>query len=190
MKKNLFFLLLFGSFYLINAQVSMITSPFSQNLTKSDLDFSGDRKLYAVGINDKNTENYFVVSKNRSGAENDELFIEKFTKNDDGFSRSFQYKLVHSINKSLAYIDNRASYIDVDKDGNYESISLIDQHESGPESKVEKVIGMILYKNTAYEVWISQDDQFSQNHFSENFSELPSAVSKHFLDFWNGLKKL
>lgn len=58
----------------------MITSPFSQNLTKADLDFSGDRKLYAVGINDKNTENYFVVSKNRSGAENDELFIEKMYK--------------------------------------------------------------------------------------------------------------
>lgn len=190
MKKNIFFLLLFGSFYLINAQVSMITSQFSQNLTKSDLDFSGDRKLYAVGINDKNTENYFVVSKNRSGAENDELFIEKFTKNGENFTRSFQYKLVHPINKSLAYIDNRASYIDVDKDGNYESISLIDQHQSGPESKVEKVIGMILYKNTSYEVWISQEDQFSQNHFSENFSELPSAVSKHFLDFWNGLKKL
>ena len=190
MKKSLLVFVLFGTFYLINAQVSMITSSFSQNLKKSDLDFSGDRKLYAIGINDKNTENYFVVSKNPSGAENDELFIEKFTKNGDGFSRSFQYKLVHPINKSLAYIDNRASYIDVDKDGNYESISLIDQHESGPESKVEKVIGMILYKNISYEVWISKDDHFSQNHFSENFSELPTAVSKHFLDFWNGLKKL
>ena len=57
MKKNLFFLLLFGRFYLINAQVSMITSPFSQNLTKADLDFSGDRKLYAVGSNPPTMKN-------------------------------------------------------------------------------------------------------------------------------------
>lgn len=189
MKKNLLFLLLFGSFYLVNGQVSMITSPFSQNLTKSDLDFSGDRKLYAVGINDKNTENYFVVSKNRSGAENDELFIEKFTKNGEGFSRSFQYKLIHPINKSLAFIDNRASYIDVDKDGNYESISMIDQYESGPESPVEKVIGMILHNNKAYEVWVSKEDNFTKNFYSPNFSNLPPSISTHFIDFWNKLAK-
>ena len=71
MKKSLSFLLFIAIFHFVNAQVSMITSQFSQNLTKSDLPFSGDRKLYAVGIDDKNTENYFVVSKNRSGADND-----------------------------------------------------------------------------------------------------------------------
>lgn len=190
MKKNLLFLILFGTVYLLNAQVRMITSQFSQNLTKSDLPFSGDRKLYAIGINDKNAENYFVVSKNRSGADNDELFIEKFTKEGNGFIKSYQYKLTHPINKSLAFIDNRASYSDVDKDGNYESLSLIDQHQSGPESKVEKVIGMILYQNTAYEVWISAEDEFSQNHFSANFSKLPVSVKEHFLKFWDGLDKI
>lgn len=189
MKKNLLLLILLGTVYFVNAQVSMITSQFSQNLTKSDLLFSGDRKLYAIGINDKNTENYLVVSKNQSGAENDELYIEKFTKEGNQFKQSFQYKLTHPINKSLAFINNRASYSDVDKDGNYESLSLIDQHESGPESKVEKVIGMIMYQNKAYEVWVSNDDNFSENFFSENFSELPQPVSKHFLDFWNGLNK-
>ncbi|KEY19445.1 hypothetical protein [Kaistella antarctica] len=190
MKKSLSFLFFIAIFHFVNAQVSMITSKFSQNLTKSDLPFSGDRKLYAVGIDDKNTENYFVVSKNRSGADRDELFIEKFTKKGNEFIKSFQYKLTHPINKSLAFIDNRASYSDVDKDGNYESLSLIDQHQSGPESKVEKVIGMILYQNTAYEVWISAEDEFSQNHFSANFSKLPVAVKEHFLKFWDGLNKI
>ena len=189
MKKNLLFLILFGTVYSLNAQVSMITSQFSQNLTKSDLPFSGDRKLYAIGIDDKNTENYFVVSKNRSGADNDELFIEKFTKEGKQFVKSFQYKLTHPINKSLAFVDNRASYSDVDKDGNYESISIIDQHEAGPESKVEKVIGMIMYKNKPYEIFVSADDKFSQNFYSDNFSQLPTPISKHFIDFWNRLNK-
>lgn len=189
MKKNLLFLILFGTVYFVNAQVSMISSQFSQNLTKSDLPFSGDRKLYATGINDKTTENYFVVSKNRSGAENDELYIEKFTKTGSTFSRTFQYKKTHPINKSLAFVDNRASYSDVDKDGNYESISIIDQHEAGPESKVEKVIGMIMYKNKPYEIFVSADDNFSQNFFSDNFSQLPTPISKHFIDFWNRLNK-
>lgn len=190
MKKSLLVFVLFGTFYLINAQVSMITSSFSQNLKKSDLDFSGDRKLYAIGINDKNTENYFVVSKNPSGAENDELYLEKFTKDKTGFVRTFQYKLNHSINKSLAFIDNRASYSDVDKDGNYESISIIDQHESGPDSAVEKVVGVIMYNNKSYSVWISNEDQFSKNHFSDNFDQLPINVKEHFLKFWDGLKKI
>lgn len=189
MKKNLLFLILFATVYLVNAQVSIVTSQFSQNLTKSDLPFSGDRKLYAIGINDTNTENYFVVSKNQSGASNDELYIEKFTKHGSGFKRTFQYKRTHPINKSLAFVDNRASYSDIDKDGNYESISIVDEHKDGPQSPVDKVVGLILYKNKAFEVWVSAEDQFSKNYFSDNFSELPVAVKDHFLKFWNGLKK-
>lgn len=189
MKKFTAFLFLLFSI-VFNAQVSMITSGFSQNLTKSDLDFSGDRKLYATGINDKNTENYFVISKNRSGAENDELYLEKFTKVGSDFIKSFSYKLEHPVNKSLAFINNRASYSDVDKDGNYESISLVDQHRSGPESEVVKVYGIIQYKNKAYVVWVSAEDGFSKNYLSENFSELPSSVKDFFLKFWNGLNKV
>ena len=189
MKKNLLFLILLGTVYFVNAQVSMITSQFSQNLTKSELPFSGDRKLYAIGIDDKNTENFFVVSKNRSGAETDELFIEKFTKEGNEFIKSFQYKLTHPIHKSLAFVDNRASYSDVDKDGNYESLSIIDQHESGPQSKVVKVIGLIMHQNKAYEIWVSAEDNFTKNFFSDNFSELPQPISKHFVDFWNRLNK-
>ena len=189
MFKRLVLIFLLVSSFSAQAQVSMITSGFSQNLTKVDLPFGGDRKLYAIGINDKNTENFFVVSKNRAGASNDELYLEKFTKEGSAFSRTFQHKLTHPVNKSLAFVDNRASYLDVDKDGSYESISIIDQHEAGPESKVEKIIGIILYKNKAYEVWVKADDQFSKNHFSTNFSVLPSPVKEHFLKFWDGLDK-
>ncbi|QDP84107.1 hypothetical protein FNJ88_00505 [Chryseobacterium sp. SNU WT5] len=190
MKKNLLFLILSTASIFANAQVGMITSKFTQNLTKNELNFSGDRKLYAVGINDKNTENYFVVSKNRGGADNDELYLEKFTRNDNVFTKSFQYKLTHPINKSLAFVDNRASYSDIDKDGNYESISIIDEHKNGPESEVIRVVGMIMYNNTAYEVWISKEDEFSKNHYSENFSQLPNSIKEHFLKFWDGLNKI
>ena len=174
----------------ISAQVSMITSGFSQNLTKKDLNFSGDRKLYAIGIDDKNTENYFVVSKNALGSKTDEMYLEKFTKNGSIFERTFSYKMEHPIILSLSFINNRASYTDLDKDGNYESISLVEEHRSGPESEILKVYGIIQYKNKAFVVWISKDDGFTKNHFSENFSELPIPIKTHFLKFWDGLDKV
>lgn len=167
----------------------MISSAFTTNLTKDDIDFSGDRKMYAVGIDDQNSENIFVVSKNRAGADSDELFLEKFTKSDSGYSTSFSHKITYPINKSLAFVDNRASYSDVDKDGNYESLSMIEQNENGPESPVQKVTGLIIYKNVGYEVWITSEDGFSQNQYSKNFGELPDSVSAFFLKFWDGLNK-
>lgn len=187
--KHLYLIFIFA-FSLANAQVSMITSGFSQNLTKNDLNFSGDRKLYAVGINDKNTENYFVVSKNKSGAENDELYLEKFTKVNDDFTLTFSHKISHSINKSLAFVDNRATYSDVDKDGNYESLSIVDEHENGPQSELKKVYGIIQYNNKAYLIWVSAEDGFNKNYFSENFEDLPISIKDHFLKFWNGLNKV
>ncbi|GJQ07181.1 hypothetical protein CAPN010_13390 [Capnocytophaga cynodegmi] len=35
-----------------NAQVGEVISGFTTHLTKSDLPFSGDRKVYVVGLND------------------------------------------------------------------------------------------------------------------------------------------
>lgn len=189
MKKILIFSVLIFSLACFKAQVSMITSGFSQNLTKKDLNFSGDRKLYAIGINDKNYENYFVVSKNAYGASSDEMYLEKFTKNGSDFSKTFSYKMEHPINLSLSFVNNRASFADVDKDGNYESISIVDEHQSGPESPVEKVHGIIQYKNNAYVVSVSAEDDFSKNEFSSNFSKLPKEISAHFLKFWNELSK-
>ncbi|MFC6268598.1 hypothetical protein [Frigoriflavimonas asaccharolytica] len=189
MKKSLFLSLILCTFLSVNAQVSIVTSGFSQNLTKAELNFSGDRKLFATGINDKTTENYFVVSKNKSGAETDELYLEKFTKKGRNFTKSFSYKLEHPVNKSLAFIDNRASYSDVDKDGNYESISIVDAYENGPDSKLQTVYGIIQYNNEAYIVSLSGEDGFIKNTFSENFSKLPKQISDFFLNFWDGLKK-
>ncbi len=189
MKKFLLIFLICFSTIQYSAQVSVITSGFSQNLTKKDLNLSGDRKLYAIGINDKNSENYFVVSKNAYGASSDEMYLEKFTKNVSGFSKTFSYKMEHPINLSLSFVNNRANFADVDKDGNYESISIVDEHQSGPESPVEKVHGIILYKNNAYIVSVSAENDFSKNEFSSNFSKLPKEISAHFLKFWNELSK-
>ena len=163
MKKVLLFLILLGSVFFVYAQVSMVTSLFSQKLSKDDLPFCGQRKLYAIGINDKNTENYFVVSKNRSGAETDELYIEKFTKTGNIFNRTFQYKKNHPVNKSLAFVENRARYSDMDKDRHYENLSIVDEHHAA--SKVVKVMGMIIYKNKANELWVSNDGNFSKKTF-------------------------
>lgn len=63
MKKFFFCSILFTITFWTNAQVTTVIDGFSTNLTKNDLPFSGDRKLYAIGLNDSKSVNYIVVSK-------------------------------------------------------------------------------------------------------------------------------
>jgi len=130
----------------LQAQITTVMDRFSTNLTKSDLNFSGDRKVYAIGLNDRNSENYLVVSKNAKGAANDRLYIEKFTKENDGFKRTFSKEFTHPINLSLAFVNNRMTYSDVDKDGNAEFLYVVDANENGIESPLETVYGVCVYK--------------------------------------------
>lgn len=188
MKKILFTLATVLSLTL-SAQITQVTSGFTQNLTKADIPFSGDRKLYSTGLNDSTTENIFVVSKNQKGAASDELWLEKFTKKGSGYVRTYSHQMTHPVNLSLAFVNNRASYGDIDKDGNYESLSVVDEYSNGPDTDLERSNGVIMYKNEAYVVYVDHKDNFTENHFSTNFSKLPESVKASFLEFWNSLDK-
>lgn len=189
MKKIVLVVSFLMSLVFSQAQVSTVISGFTTNLTKNDLPFSGDRKLYAIGMNDKLSNNYIVVSKNKSGSETDELHIDKFTETKNKkFEHTFSVKLTHPINLSLAFVNNRMMYSDIDKDGYAEFIYIVDQHINGVGSPVEKVYGIIVYKNTAYKIWKQAEDGFSKNYYDDNFSKLPTNVREKFEEFWNGLK--
>lgn len=173
----------------LNGQVTTVVSGFTQNLTKSDLPFQGDRKMFVTGINDKLTENVLVVSKNKSGASNDELFIEKFTKTNAGYTKSFSTLFSHPVNKSLAFVNNRMMYSDADKDGHAEMLFVVDENEAGPESPLQKVWGIIIYKNEAYKLWATAEDNFTETKYDTNFSQLPEKIKNDFLAFWDKLDK-
>ncbi|MFK7058613.1 hypothetical protein V3Q90_00555 [Flavobacterium oreochromis] len=173
----------------LNAQVSTIVSGFTQNLTKNDLPFQGDRKMYAIGLNDKLTENFLVVSKNKSGAATDELYIEKFTKTNQGYEKTFATNFSHPINKSLAFVNNRMKYTDVDKDGNMEMLLVIDENQAGPESPLHKVWGLIIYKNEAYKLWTTADSDFTKTNFDEKMAKLPENIKTNLVAFWDELDK-
>ncbi len=186
MKKILATLVCILSAFLSQAQVSVINSGFTTNLTKNDLPFSGDRKLFATGLNDRLSNNYIVVSKNKHGAENDELYIEKFTEtSNQNFNLSFSTKLTHKINLSLAFVNNRMMYSDIDKDGYAEFLFIVDEHTNGVGSNVEKTNGIIVYKNTAYKIWRLAKDLFNKNYYDTNYLQLPEEVRTEFESFWN-----
>jgi hypothetical protein len=187
MKKIIFTLSIFTS-TLYFSQITTVTNGFSTNLTKSDLNFSGDRKLHAIGLNDKTSENYVVVSKNKSGAESDELYVDKFRKNSDGsFTKVATEKFTHPINLSLSFVNNRMMYGDVDKDGNGDFIYNIEQNKNGVESPLEKAWGLVVFNNKTYKLWKNEDDNFKKTYTDEAFQKLPEAVKTKFLDFFNKL---
>lgn len=189
MKNILTILVLIGSIHL-NAQVSTVTSSFTTRLTKSDLPFSGDRKVYAVGLNDRKTENILVVSKNAIGAEGDELYIEKFTKNSSGgYDLTFSHKKTHPKNRALVFVNNRAMLIDNDKDGYMELMYMLREAPEGVDFPAEKTTFFIVANNQAYEVWVLKKDNYQENYFSDNFSELPQNLQDEILNFWNKLNK-
>lgn len=170
------------------SQITTVTNGFSTNLTKSDLDFSGDRKLYAIGLNDKTSENYLVVSKNKAGAENDMLYVDKFRKNNDGsFTKVVTEKFTHPINKSLSFVNNRMMYSDVDKDGNGDFLYNIEQNENGVESPLEKAWGLVVFNNKTYKLWKNKDDNFKKTYTDDAFQKLSEPVKSKFLEFFNGL---
>lgn len=192
MKKIIYFFIILLSLNQLKAQVSIITDQFSSMITNRD--YSSDRKLFEVELNDKLTKNYVVVSKNKRGAENDILYIEKFTKNKKatfikGFVKTFSIKFTHKTNLSLSFVRNRMMYKDIDKDGNVEFIYIIKEQENGVNSPLMKIIGLIMYKNKAYKLWVHAKESFKTTHFDENFKELPENVSSEFLEFWDKLKK-
>lgn len=190
MKNIFYFFSILLTFSQLKAQVSVITNQFSSNLTKKDLNFSSDRKLFAVGVNDKLTENYIVVSKNKRGAENDILCIDKFTrKGDQKFIKTFTTRFIHKTNLSISFVQNRMMYKDIDKDGNMEFLYIIKEQENGMKSPLNKVTGLIMYKNKGYKLWVNASEKFETTHFDKNFKDLPENISSEFLTFWNSLRK-
>ncbi|WP_153935336.1 hypothetical protein [Riemerella anatipestifer] len=188
--KNILLVLALLSNVIVKSQVTTVIDGFSTHLTKSDLPFSGDRKLFAIGFNDRLTNNYIVVSKNKAGAENDLLYIEKFEKKQENvFEKVFSTKLEHPVNKSLAFVNNRMMYSDIDKDGYAEFIYIVDQYKNGMNSPLERVWGIVVYKNKAYKMWTTVESQFSDTVFDDDFKTLPEKVKTEFLDFWNQLNK-
>ena len=173
-----------------NAQVGQVISGFTTHLTKSDLPFSGDRKIYAVGLNDRNTENILVISKNAIGAEGDELYIEKFTKLQDGsYQKNFSHKKTHPKNRALVFVNNRSMLLDNDKDGNMEFIYMLQESPDGIDNPSEKTTFFIVANNQAYEVWTLRKDNHRENYFSDNFSHLTESLQNEIMKFWNKLKK-
>lgn len=173
----------------IMAQISTVVDRFSTNLTKSDLNFSGDRKLYAIGLNDRKTENYLVVSKNAKGAADDRLWIEKFTKTGNDFERTFSKEFKHANNLSLSFVNNRMTYSDVDKDGNAEFLYVVEANENGIESPLETVWGVCVYKNKAYLLTARKTDRFLNTEIDPAFKNLPANIQEYFLNFWTAMKK-
>lgn len=172
------------------AQVGQVISGFTTHLTKSDLPFSGDRKVYAVGLNDRNTENILVISKNAIGAEGDELYIEKFTKLQDGsYQKNFSHKKTHPKNRALVFVNNRSMLPDDDKDGNMEFMYMLQENPEGIDMPAEKTTFFIVANNQVYEVWVMKKDNYRENYFSDNFSDLTESLQNKIMDFWNKLKK-
>lgn len=170
------------------SQITQVTDGFSTNLTKADLNFSGDRKLYATGLNDKTSENYLVVSKNKVGAENDVLYVDKFRKDKDGsFTKVLTESFTHPINKSLSFVNNRMMFSDIDKDGNGDFLFSIEQNENGVESPLEKAWALVVFNNKTYKLWKNADDKFQKTFTDEGFQQLPENVKTKFLDFFNSL---
>lgn len=175
---------------IFNAQVTEVISGFTQNLTKNDLPFSGDRKVFATGLNDRNTENIFVVSKNKIGAEGDELYIEKFTKNaSGGYDRTFSHKKTHPINRALIFVNNRGMLTDVDKDGNMEISYMLQESPDGVDNPSEKTTFFTIFKNEAFEIYNLKEENYQINHFSDNFNQLPPQLQQNLIDFWKKLDK-
>lgn len=188
--KSLIFILCLGFSQMIQAQVTEIISGFTKNLTKQDLPFSGDRKVFATGLNDRNTENIFVVSKNKIGAEGDELYIEKFTKNaSGGYDRTFSHKKTHPKNRALVFVNNRAMLSDVDKDGNMEISYMLQESPNGVDNPSEKTTFFTIFKNEAFEIYNLKEENYQINHFSPNFKKLPSEIQKKLIDFWVKIDK-
>ncbi len=189
--KNLILILFISlTFKHLNAQVSVITDQFSTNLTKKDLNFSGDRKLFAIAVNDQHTKNYIVVSKNKRGAKNDILSIDKFTKKKGKiFEKTFTTQFTHKTNLSIAFVQDKMMYKDIDKDGHMEFMYIVKKNKDGMNSPLTKVIGLIVYKNKAYNLWIDASDNFKTTHFSKKFKELPEHISTEFINFWDSIRK-
>lgn len=184
---SLFVALLPSVFY---AQVTEVISGFTKNLTQKDLPFSGDRKVFATGLNDRNSENIFVVSKNKIGAEGDELYIEKFTKNPSGgYDRTFSHKKTHPVNRALVFVNNRGMLSDVDKDGNMEITYMLQESPDGVENPSDKATFFTIFKNQAFEIYNLKEENYQINHFSENFNQLPPQLQQDLIDFWKKLDK-
>lgn len=189
--KKLYFILFIALLpSVFNAQVTEVISGFTKNLTKKDLSFSGDRKVFATGLNDRNTENIFVVSKNKIGAEGDELYIEKFTKNASGsYDRTFSHKKTHTINRALIFVNNRGLLSDVDKDGNMEITYMLQESPNGVDNPSEKTTFFTIFKNEAFEIYNLKEENYQINHFSDNFNQLPAQLQQKLIDFWEKLDK-
>lgn len=186
MKKIMLFLM-FLNFYVISAQITDITVN-KQKFENSKFPFKGVRVLMVDNITAKNEENYFVFSKNKKDSEQDELYIEQFTKENGKWKLKVSEKIAEEDVITSTW-ENRKSFADVDKDGKADVLLIFSKHEKGNMDNQLEVVQLLFHKHQLY--WISSkaSTNYTEDTFSKNFNELSTELQDFAIQFWNRLDK-
>lgn len=185
--KKLLCLLLICASTVVSAQISQ-TIINKDNFERSDFPYKGDRVLMVEKISGAKEENMFVFTKNKKGEEQDRLYIQQFTKENDKWELKVS-KEVADEGIVTATLNNRKAFNDVEKNGLVDAIFVYTKYNQDNLSKPIEVIELLFYKHQLYWVSSKASSSFEEDQYSPNFKELPTAVQEYVLDYWRKLNK-
>ncbi|MGL4585083.1 MAG: hypothetical protein ACRCVU_19120 [Flavobacterium sp.] len=185
--KKLLCLLFVCASTLVSAQISQ-TIINKDNFEKSDFPYKGDRVLMVEKISGANEENMFVFAKNKKGEEQDRLYIQQYTKENDKWELKVS-KEVADEGIVTATQNNRKAFNDVEKDGLVDALFIYTRNNKGDMDNPIEIIGLLFHKYQLYWVSSKASSSFVEDQYSPNFKELPKAVQEYVLDYWRKLDK-
>lgn len=185
--KRLLCLLFFCATSLVSAQITDIAVN-KASFEKSDFPYKGDRVLLVDRINGSKEENIFVFAKNKREEEQDILYIQQFTKE--------QNKWVLKVSKEIAeegiitsVYNNRKAFNDVEKDGLVDALYIYTRNNKGDMDHPIEIISLLFYKYQLYWMSSTASSDFTEDKYSPNFNTLPKAVQEYVFDYWKTLDK-
>lgn len=181
-------------FYFMFLNVMICSAQISQSIVnkdkfeKSGFPFKGERVLMVDHISASNEENYFVFSKNAKNSDQDELYIEQFTKENDKWILKVS-DIIAEEGIVTSTWGARKAFADIDKDGKADVILVISKHQKGNMDNQLEVVQVLFYKQQLYLISTKANTNYTEDIFSNNFEKLPKELKDYALQFWNRLDK-
>lgn len=185
--KRLLCLLFICATSLVSAQITDIAVN-KASFEKSDFPYKGDRVLLVDRINGSKEENIFVFAKNKREEEQDILYIQQFTKENDKWELKVN-KIIADEGIVTSVYNNRKAFNDVEKDGLVDALFIYTRNNKGDMDNPIEIIGLLFHKHQLYWVSSTSSSDFTEDKYSSNFSPLPKAVQDYVLDYWRKLDK-
>lgn len=172
---------------------SQITSTVvnKEHFEASGFPFLGTRVLQVEKIATPKEVNYYVFSKNERGSVQDELHIQQFKKEAEGYYPNVAYDLVAEPGIITSVWDARKAFFDTDKDGQADVLFVYSKHPKDNINEQLSVVLLLIYKNKFYRMESSAETDYDPMFDTYDFNpeDLPKAVLEQFEDFWNKLDK-